>query len=205
MNDADDVPEGGLKGPRPEERPHPEGRRNVQGIRIDPEVEAEPSVRRVTLSALVHHEPGVLSRVSGLFSRRNFNIEGLTVGPTTEEGYARITLVIEEPEPGIRQAKKQLRKLVPVVSVTELDPNAIQRELALVKVDAANPDQVGAVADMYDGNTVDVSRETVTIEVTGSRQKIDAAIETFGRFGVREIVRTGTAALERGAEITAHE
>jgi acetolactate synthase-1/3 small subunit len=204
MSDSE-LPQKGLKGPRPEDRPHPEGRRNKQGIRIDPEVEAEPPVRRTTLSALVYHEPGVLSRVSGLFSRRNFNIEGLTVGPTTEDDRARITLVIEEHEPGIEQAKKQLRKLVPVISVTELEPNAIQRELALVKVEGDEPDAVGAVADMYDGNTVDVSPEAITVQVTGSTQKIDAAIETFEQFGVREIVRTGTAALERGDTITANE
>jgi acetolactate synthase-1/3 small subunit len=205
MSDSSDTPTGGLEGPAPEERPHPTGRRNEQGIRIDPEVEAEPPVRRTTLSALVYHEPGVLSRVSGLFSRRNFNIEGLTVGPTTEDDRARITLVIEEHEPGIEQAKKQLRKLVPVISVTELRPDAIQRELALIKVDADRPNEVGAVTEMYDGHTVDASTEAVTIEVTGSKQKIDAAIETFERFGVREIVRTGTAALERGDTTTANE
>jgi len=193
----------GMPGPAPEDRPHPEGRRNSQGIRIDPEVEAEPEARQAVLSALVKHEPGVLASVSGLFSRRQFNIESLTVGATNEEEYARITLVVEEPEPGIDQAKKQLAKLVPVVSVTELDPDAIQRELAMVKVDGEHPDRVAAVAEMYDGDTVDAGPETITVEVTGSEQKIDAAIRAFEQFGVREIVRTGTAALERGPEDTA--
>ena len=193
---------GGLEGPDPEERPTPEGRRNSQGIRIDPEVEAEPESRRAVLSALVEHVPGVLANVSGLFRRRQFNIESLTVGPTTDPDRARITLEIEEPEPGIEQAKKQLQKLVPVIAVTELESNAIRRELALIKVDGAAPDQVGAVAEMYDGKTVDVSRESVTVEITGSEQKIDAAVETFGRFGIHEIVRTGTAALERGTRKT---
>jgi acetolactate synthase-1/3 small subunit len=192
-----------MPGPAPEDRPHPEGRRNSQGIRIDPEVEAEPEARQAVLSALVKHEPGVLASVSGLFSRRQFNIESLTVGTTNEEEYARITLVVEEPEPGIDQAKKQLAKLVPVVSVTELDPDAIQRELAMVKVEGEHPDQVAAVAEMYDGDTVDAGPETITVEVTGSEQKIDAAIRAFEQFGVREIVRTGTAALERGPEDTA--
>jgi len=193
---------GGLDGPRPEERETPEGRRNSQGIRIDPEVEAEADARRAVLSALVEHEPGVLANVSGLFRRRQFNIESLTVGPTTDGDRARITLEIEEPEPGIEQAKKQLQKLVPVIAVTELEPDAIRRELALIKVDGSAPDQVGAVAEMYDGKTVDVSRESVTVEITGSEQKIDAAVETFGRFGIHEIVRTGTAALERGTRKT---
>ena len=86
--------------------------------------------------------------------------------------------------------------------MTELEPDAIRRELALIKVDGSAPDQVGAVAEMYDGKTVDVSRESVTVEITGSEQKIDAAVETFGRFGIHEIVRTGTAALERGTRKT---
>jgi len=193
---------GGLEGPAPEKRETPEGRRNSQGIRIDPEVEAEPEARRAVLSALVKHEPGVLANISGLFRRRRFNIESLTVGPTTDPDRARITLEIEEPEPGIEQAKKQLQKLVPVIAVTELDPEAIRRELALIKVDGSAPDQVGAVAEMYDGKTVDVSQESVTVEITGSEQKIDAAVETFGRFGIHEIVRTGTAALERGTRKT---
>ncbi|SEW10858.1 acetolactate synthase small subunit [Natrinema salifodinae] len=193
----------GLDGPAPEERPSPEGRRNEQGIRIDPEVEATHEPRRTVISALVEHEPGVLSDVSGLFSRRQFNIESLTVGPTEDENRARITVVVEEPDPGIDQLKKQLRKLVPVIAVRELEPDAMRRELALVKVDAADPAQVNAVADMYDATTVDSSPETATFEITGARQKIEAAIETFGQFGIREISRTGTTALARGTDDTA--
>ena len=196
---------GGLDGPTPEERPTPAGRRTAQGIRVDPEVEAEHEPRRTVISTLVEHEPGVLSDVSGLFSRRQFNIESLTVGPTADEGRARITLVVEEPDPGIEQIKKQLRKLVPVVSVRELEPNAMRRELALVKVNAMRPDQVAAVAEMYGGTTVDASPETATIEITGSDQKIDAAIDAFSQFGIREISRTGTTALARGTTDTARE
>lgn len=193
----------GLSGPRPEERPRPEGKRNAQGIRIDPEAEAEPAVRRTVISALVEHEPGVLSDVSGLFSRRQFNIESLTVGPTEDDRWARITLVIEEHEPGIVQAKKQLRKLVPVVSVRELEPDAMRRELMLIKVGASRPDRVAAVSEMYGGKTVDSTPETATIEVTGSRQKIEAAVETFSQFGIEEISRTGMTALARGNARTA--
>ncbi|WP_049921383.1 acetolactate synthase small subunit [Halopiger djelfimassiliensis] len=193
----------GLEGPPPEERPSPSGRRNRQGIRIDPEVEATHEPRRTVISALVEHEPGVLSDVSGLFSRRQFNIESLTVGPTTDENRARITLVVEEPDPGIDQIKKQLRKLVPVIAVRELEPDAMRRELALVKVDAEEPAAVNAVADMYDATTVDSSPETATFEITGARQKIEAAIATFSRFGIREISRTGTTALARGTDETA--
>jgi acetolactate synthase-1/3 small subunit len=193
----------GLEGPPPEERPSPSGRRNKQGIRVDPEVEATHEPRRTVISALVEHEPGVLSDVSGLFSRRQFNIESLTVGPTEDEDRARITIVVEEPDPGIDQVEKQLRKLVPVISVRELEPDAMRRELALVKVEADDPAQVTAVADMYDATTVDSCPETATVEVTGARPKIEAAIETFSQFGIREISRTGTTALARGTDETA--
>ena len=189
---------GEMPGPAPEERIRPDGRRNSQGIRVDPEVEAEPDVRRTVMSVLVTHEPGVLAEVSGLFSRRQFNIESLTVGPTADEDYARITLVVEEPEPGLDQVRKQLSKLLPVISVRELESDAMRRELAMIKVDATHPDQVNAVAEMYDAKAVDAGPETATFEVTGSRQKVEGAIEAFDRFEVREIVRTGTAALARG-------
>jgi acetolactate synthase-1/3 small subunit len=194
---------GGLEGPAPEERPRPDGRRTKQGIRIDPEVEAEYGPRRTVLSALVYHEPGVLAKVSGLFSRRQFNIESLTVGPTVDEDYARITLVIEEPDPGIDQAKKQLEKLVETVSVTELGDRSIERDLALIKVDAEFPDRIQAVTEMHGGRVVDVSKGAITVEVTGPEPEIDSAVETFKQFTVREIARTGACALARGPADTA--
>ena len=187
-----------MPGPAPDERMRPKGRRNMQGIRVDPEAEVTHEPRQAVLSALVKHRPGVLSEVSALFSRRQFNIESLTVGPTADDDTARMTILIEEPEPGIDQAKKQLRKLVPVISVRELEGQAVRRELALVKVSGEKPDDVNAVADMYNGQAVDASTDSVTVEITGSKQKIDAAIEAFKQFDVQEIVRTGAAALERG-------
>ena len=193
----------GLEGPPPEERPTPTGKRTPEGQRVDPDPSPDPDHRRTVLSALVKHEPGVLARIAGLFSRRQFNIESLTVGPTAYQRHARITLVIAETEPGIAQAKKQFEKLVPVISVTELGEEAVDRELALIKVDGEHPDAISAVADMYDGQAVDVSAETVTVEITGPEMRIDAAIETFERFGIREVVRTGSAALAAGAQETA--
>jgi acetolactate synthase-1/3 small subunit len=187
-----------MDGPHPDDRMRPAGRRNSQGIRIDPEAEATHEPRKAVLSTLVKHEPGVLAEVSGLFSRRQFNIESLTVGATSDDDIARMTIVIEEPEPGVVQAKKQLRKLVPVISVEELEPEAVQRELILIKVSGEKPDDVNAVADMYDGNVVDASPEAITVELTGSQQKIDAAVEAFDQFDVKEVVRTGAAAVERG-------
>ncbi len=194
---------GELPGPDPGERQQPEGRRNSQGIRIDPEAEAEHPPERAVLSALVTHEPGVLAEISGLFSRRQFNIESLTVGPTVDDSLARMTIVIEEPRPGIDQAKKQLEKRIPVISVRELDGDAVQRELVIVKVNGDNPDQVNAITDMYDGETLDAGPRTITVEMTGNQQKIDDAIDAYRQFGIRELVRTGYAALARGEAPTA--
>ena len=194
---------GELPGPDPGERILPEGRRNSQGIRIDPEAEAEHPPETAVLSALVKHEPGVLAAISGLFSRRQFNIESLTVGATIDDSMARMTIVIEEPRPGITQAKKQLEKLIPVISVRELDDDAIERELVIIKVDGHEPDKVNAITDMYDGTTLDAGPRTITIQITGDEQKIDDAIDAYAQFGIREIARTGYAALARGEAPTA--
>jgi acetolactate synthase-1/3 small subunit len=181
----------------------PKGRRNSQGIRIDPEAEAEHEPERALLSALVKHEPGVLAEVSGLFSRRQFNIESLTVGATIDEDFARMTIVIEEPRPGITQAKKQLEKLIPVISVRELDRDAVQRELVIVKVNGTEPDKVNAITDMYNGETLDAGPRTITVQLTGDHQKIDDALDAYRQFGIREIARTGYSALARGEAPTA--
>ncbi|AWB28583.1 acetolactate synthase small subunit [Halococcoides cellulosivorans] len=194
-----------MPGPAPEDRMRPQGRRNSQGIRVDPEVEVTHEPRHAVLSTLVEHEPGVLAEISGLFSRRQFNIESLTVGATTDPDVARMTIVIEEPEPGVVQAKKQLRKLVPVISVRELEIEATRRELALIKVANDHPDRVQAMAEMYDGQAVDASPEAVTVEITGSEQKIDAAIEAFDQFDIHELARTGAAALDRGTTTLNHD
>ncbi len=192
-----------MEGPAPDQRPKPRGERNAQGQRVDPAAESTPDPERATLSALVKHEPGVLADVASLFRRRQFNIESLTVGPTEDPEQARITLVIEEPRPGVQQAKKQLRKLIPVIAVRELADDAVNRELALIKVDAENPAAVQSVAEMYGGQAVDAGRETVTVEITGSRPKLEAAVDAFERFGVREVTRTGAAAIARGTNWTA--
>ncbi|MEF8822215.1 MAG: acetolactate synthase small subunit, partial [Halovenus sp.] len=186
--------QGELPGPGPDERMLPKGRRNKQGIRIDPEAEAEHQPERALLSALVKHEPGVLAEVSGLFSRRQFNIESLTVGATIDDDFARMTIVIEEPRPGIDQAKKQLEKLIPVISVRELDRDAVQRELVIVKVNGTEPDKVNAITDMYNGETMDAGPRTITIQLTGDHQKIDDALDAYRQFGIREIARTGYSA-----------
>lgn len=194
----------GLQGPAPDERPQPSGRRNSQGIRIDPETEAEHESRRTVLSALVENEPGVLAKISGLVSRRQFNIESLTVGTTTNPETSRVTLVIEESEPGIRQVEKQLAKLVNVISVRELGDDAVRRELVVLKVHGDEPDNVHAVTRMYEGETLDAGPRTITVQITGDEQKIDDAIDAFRQFGIRELARTGQTALARGEEWTTY-
>jgi acetolactate synthase-1/3 small subunit len=189
--------------PGPAERDHPEGRRNLEGIRIDPVVEAEHESRRAVISALVEDEPGVLARVSGLVSRRQFNIESLTVGPTTVEGHSRITMVVEETDPGIDQIEKQMAKLKPVISVGEVSGNAVTAELVLLKVEADDPAAVHAVAEMYDGRTLDAGPRTITVQLTGDEARIDDALDAFRQFGIIEIARTGQTALARGDTPTA--
>jgi acetolactate synthase-1/3 small subunit len=194
----------GLQGPAPEERPRPSGRRTSHGVRIDPEAEAEHEPRRTVLSALVRNEPGVLAKISGLVSRRQFNIESLTVGTTTNPETSRVTLVIEEPEPGIRQVEKQLAKLVNVISVRELGDDAVRRELVVLKVHGEEPDKVHAITEMYGGETLDAGPRTITVQITGGEGKIDDAIDAFRQFGIRELARTGQTALARGEEWTTH-
>ena len=192
----------GLRGPSPEARDRPTGRRNSQGIRIDPVTEAEREPRRTVITALVTHEPGVLADVSGLFSRRQFNIESLTVADTQNPDWARITLVVEEPDPGIEQVEKQLEKLIPVIHSRELGEEAVARELVIVKVDGDEPAAVQAITEMYDGTTLDAGEETITVQLTGDEATVNDAIDAYRQFNIREIARTGQTALARGAAKT---
>ena len=156
---------------------------------------------RHTLSVLVEDKPGVLTRVAGLFARRAFNIHSLAVGPTELSGISRITVVVDADGELLEQVTKQLNKLVNVIKIVELAPDAsVQRDHILVKVraDAATRLQVTQAADLFRASIVDVSPESVVIESTGSRDKIHALLEVLEPFGVREIVRAGTVALGRG-------
>jgi acetolactate synthase I/III small subunit len=156
---------------------------------------------RYVLSALVQNHAGVLSRVSGLFSRRGYNIDSLTVGETQDPGVSRMTIVVRGDEATIEQIQKQLEKLVEVGAVRLLDSSkAVYRELAMVKV-AANDDSrpdIIQIAGIFRARIIDVSAETLTVEVTGDQSKIDGLIELLAPFGIREMARTGIAALERG-------
>ncbi|MFQ5575251.1 MAG: acetolactate synthase small subunit [Terriglobia bacterium] len=154
-----------------------------------------------TLSVLVENKPGVLARIAGLFSRRGFNIETLAVGPTDSPEFSRMTLVVEAEEHQLEQVTKQLHKLVNVVKISDLDPSAsVGRELVLVKV-AAGPTkraQIMEIVDIFRANIIDVGKETLTIEATGTEEKVKALEQLLEPYKIQELVRSGRVSLARG-------
>ncbi|MGH3438251.1 MAG: acetolactate synthase small subunit [Sciscionella sp.] len=155
-----------------------------------------------TLSVLVENKPGVLARVSGLFSRRGFNIESLAVGATENAEVSRMTIVVSVEELPLEQVTKQLNKLINVIKIVELEPAAsVQRELLLVKVraDATVRTQVLETVQMFRAKVVDVSPEALTIEATGTAEKLSALLRMLEPYGVREMVQSGRVAVGRGA------
>jgi acetolactate synthase-1/3 small subunit len=153
-----------------------------------------------TLSALVQDQPGVLTRIAGMFARRGFNIDSLTVGPTERPGISRITMVVPGDEQDVEQMTKQLYKLIDVLKVTDItNVPCVERELMLIKVNAS-PDtrsDIMDVAQMFRARIVDVAEESLTLEVTGDPGKMVAIIKMLTNFGIREIARTGLVALTR--------
>lgn len=156
---------------------------------------------RHTLSVLVENKPGVLARVSGLFSRRGFNIESLAVGPTEVPTVSRMTIVVSVDRLSLEQVTKQLNKLINVLKIVELDDqSSVQRELILVKVHAplALRSSVLEVVTLFRAKVVDVAPESVTIEATGSRDKLEALLRVLEPFGIKELVQSGMVAVGRG-------
>lgn len=155
------------------------------------------------ISALVEHKPGVLQRIAGLFSRRNFNIEEISVGVTENPEIARITIMTNGGEKDLEQMIKQMNKLIEVIKVTALDEkNSVARTLCLVKVNVPTRDSKSEFiqyVDVFRGRIVDVSRTSLTAEITGDDDKIDAFINLVRVLGIKEIARTGTTAMERGS------
>ncbi|HZN90207.1 MAG TPA: acetolactate synthase small subunit [Thermoleophilaceae bacterium] len=162
--------------------------------------------RKHVLSILVENKPGVLARIAGLFARRGFNIDSLAVGPTDDESMSRITLTVDGAAHPIDQVTKQLHKLVHVIKIRDLDPpETVARELALFKISCHEGDsraQVMQFTDIFRGKTVDVSKRSVTVEVTGGDDKIQAFEEMVRPFGLIEMVRTGEVAVARGRGAT---
>jgi acetolactate synthase-1/3 small subunit len=157
---------------------------------------------RHTLSVLVENKPGVLARVAGLFSRRGFNIDSLAVGPTEHGDISRMTIVVNVEELPLEQVTKQLNKLVNVIKIVELDPDAsVQRELLLVKVkaDLATRSHVLETVNLFRAKVVDVAPDAVTIEATGTADKLEALIRVLEPFGIKELVQSGMVAVGRGS------
>jgi acetolactate synthase-1/3 small subunit len=161
--------------------------------------------RRHVLSLLVENKPGVLARIAGLFARRGFNIDSLAVGPTDDSAISRITLTVDGAAHPIDQVTKQLHKLVNVIKIRDLEPaEAVSRELALFKIsaDGDSRGQIMEYAEIFRGRVVDVSKRSITVEVTGTDDKI-ASFERMCRpFGLIEMARTGEIAVSRGRSTT---
>jgi len=154
-----------------------------------------------TLSVLVENKPGVLARVAELFARRGFNIDSLAVGTTEKPEISRMTIVVDVEEHSLEQVRKQLQKLINVIEISDLDPeSSVVRELVLAKIRVSpeNRSEVIEIVDIFRGNIVDVSRESIIVEVTGSTQKLSAFEDLVRPYGIRELVRTGKVALPRG-------
>ena len=157
---------------------------------------------RHTLSVLVEDKPGVLARVASLFSRRGFNIESLAVGPTEVPEISRMTIVVNVESLPLEQVTKQLNKLINVLKIVELDPEAsVQREIMLVKVrsDLETRSQVLEVVGLFKAKVVDVAPEAITVEVTGNAEKLQTFLRMLEPFGIKELVKSGMVAVGRGS------
>ncbi|MEI6293006.1 MAG: acetolactate synthase small subunit [Methanomicrobiales archaeon] len=157
-----------------------------------------------TLSILVENRAGVLSRVTGLFSRRGFNIESLAVGTCEEPGMSRITIVCIGDDAQIEQVMKQLNKLIDVIKVSDLTDNErVERELAMIKVNAdsgANRNEIMQIAQIFRAQIVDMGTKTLVLQITGNTEKIDALETLLRQYGVKELVRTGKIGILRGSK-----
>ncbi len=154
-----------------------------------------------TLRVMVEDLPGVLARVSSLFSRRGFNIESLAVGPTELKGVSRMTIMVSVEDFPLEQVTKQLNKLINVIKIVEQDPSSsVARELMLIKVrsDATVRSEVLEVVNLFRAKVIDVSPESLTIEATGTSEKLEALLRMLDPYGIREIAQSGAVALGRG-------
>ena len=156
------------------------------------------------ISVLVENKPGVLHLIANLFRRRNFNIESITVGPTQQPNIARMTITVNEDEKTIDQVVKQVEKQIDVLKVSELEQgNFVMRELALVKVNVPSAKERSDIincVEVFRGRIIDVSIDSLTVEITGTPDKIDAFLNLMKSYGIIELARTGITALARGAK-----
>lgn len=157
------------------------------------------------VSALVENKPGVLFRITNLFRARSFNIESITVGTTEQQDLSRMTITTNSDQRTLEQLVKQLRKLIDVVDVKVLDlDKSVYRELALIKMKAVDPTSRSEIlnyASIFRGNIIDIGKETITVEITGTPDKIDAFKNLVEQYGIAQLARTGVSALPRGTEL----
>ncbi len=157
------------------------------------------------LVVLVEDKPGVMTRISGLFARRHFNIETISVGHTEKEGISRITLTAVGNMREVEQVMKQLNKLIEVLKITRMERSSIQRELALIKIntkDQESKSELIQLVDIFRGRIVDVTKESMVVEITGDGAKIDAFVDMVTSFGIKELAITGVTAMSRGPKAT---
>lgn len=176
---------------------------NIPDDNVVPRCTAPP--RMHTISVKVENKPGVLARVSGLFARRGFNIQSLTVSITEDPTVSRMTIVVIGEETTLEQINRQLNKLVDVIRVYDhTGEDLVEREIALIKVHttAENRSEIMQIADIFRANIVDVSDGSMVVECTGRGQKVDAIEGLLQQFGIVEMVRTGKTALVRGGKMT---
>src|SRR4051812_2611464 len=163
---------------------------------------------RHVISALVMNEPGVLSLVSGLFSARGFNIDSLVVGRTENPELSRMTVVVDADDNTLEQVRKQLGKLVPVVKVRDFAGTAhVERDMALICV-GVNSEKRGEVIEivaLFRGKVVDVAKNSITVEMSGTEEKIEALVEMLEPYGIKELARTGVIAMARGMQVAREE
>jgi len=156
------------------------------------------------ISALVENKPGVMQRIAGMFSRRGFNMDNLSVGPTENQTYSRMTITVRGDDAILEQVIKQLNKLITVVKVRELtEGESVRRELALLKVNTGKADarsEIAQYVDVFRGNIVDVSSAYMILEITGDPEKIDAFVKLMQPYGIKELSRTGVTAMHRGVK-----
>lgn len=158
-------------------------------------------VKYHVISTLVENKPGVLQKVAGLFTRRDFNIDSITVGESEVNGLARMVITVKADEKILEQVTKQLNKLVDVVKIKDISKNAVKRELCLIKVNIPNEKsraEIMQYANIFRAKIVDVTEETLIIEITGDMEKINAFISLLKGYGIKKISRTGLTAMARG-------
>lgn len=161
---------------------------------------------RGIITLTVTNRPGVLNRITNLFSKRNYNIESITVGHSEQEGISRMTVVVNvEEERILEQITKQLNKQIDVIKVVDVTEQAIvARELALIKVsvNAQNRGEIYSLVEPFRASVIDISKDSLVIQITGETDKVEAMIELLRPYGIKELARTGTTAIQRGAQKT---